>query len=521
LKEYILKYLLFSFQVPIGLLTTTYGAPVDIRSTVTANSDIFANDYHVDLITHTDSERIAERVVHAKGSGAFGYFVVTDDISEYTSAEVFNGIGKKTPVFGRFSTAVQNKGGSELVRENKGLAIKFYTKEGNLDLLCIHIPVYEYRDPIEFTSFIRSVRRNPKTNIFDATSVWDFITLKPELMHAVLWRLSDYGIPYGYRRMDIFPIHAYELNNKHGERFLAKFNFRTELGLANLTADQATAFASQDPDFFTRDLYDSIANKNYPSWRLELDIMPFKNADKLDYNPFDVTRLWKKGTYKTVVVGRLVLDKNTDNFFRDVEQSAFNPGHLVPGIPGPSDFMFKARRVSYRDTHKHRLGSNAELISINLPKYRKTYTRDGKAPVRDNMNDAPNYYPNSFNGPMPFVDTSRPREKTIVLDKTSIDLGPLSYFYNHFVEGEAHRERLASNAASSLVEADKEVVKRALQLMTYIDSDLGKRVTRSYKAARRNAEAAAKLEPKARYEPLAQCMSTYQQRLSRVHSHKP
>ncbi|CAG9787896.1 unnamed protein product [Diatraea saccharalis] len=497
--------------LPIGVLTTTVGAPIDIRNTKSENSDVFVNDYFYDSQFHIDFERIAERVVHSKAIGAFGYFEVTNDVSEYTSADTFNGIGKKTPVFGRFSTARQNLGGPELGRENKGLSLKMYTKEGNLDFLCLHTPVFEYIDPVDFTPFVRANRRNPKTNMFDMTMAWDFLTLKPTVLHPLLWRFSDYGIPYGYRKMDIFPIHAYELNNKHGDRYLAKFNFRTELGLDNLTNAEAQAIASQEPEFFSKDLYNAIANKNYPSWRLEIDIMPLEQAKKLDYNPFDVNRLWKRGTFKTVTIGRLVFDKHSDNHFRDTEQSAFSPSNLVPGIPGPADLMFKARRAAYIHAHANRVGINVENVRINRPIYRKTYVRDGSPPVTDNMNDAPNYYPNTFNGPVPIVDKSRPSEKLIVLDKTSIDFEPLSYFYNHILENDAHRQRMADNTAASLVLVDIEVVKKSIKLLYLADPDLGRKVTQSYKEQRRIANAAAKLDARTRYQPIAQSISELSQ----------
>ncbi|XP_028179556.1 peroxisomal catalase 1-like [Ostrinia furnacalis] len=496
---------------PIGVLTTTAGAPVDIRQTITMNTDIFSNTYHMDTTSNSDVRQIPERTVHARGFGAHGYFEVTHDVSKYTSADVFNGIGKKTPLFGRFSTAIQNKGGQELGREIKGLAVKLYTQEGNLDFLNLHLPVYLYRDPVDFAHFVRSFRRNPKTNVIDYTMIWDFISQRPDVLNNFMWLHSDYGIPDGYRRMDIFPLHTYEITNKHGESFFVKFNFRTELGLANLTTAQAQAIASQDPDYFTRDVYNSIANKKYPSWRLDMDIMTPEQVLHLDYNPFDVTRLWKRGTFKTVTIGRLVLNKHADNDFRDTEQSAYNPANLVPGIPGPVDNMFRARRFAYRDAHKYRLGGNHDNIEINHPKYTKVYNRDGQAPVRDNVHDAPVYYPNTFNGPEPIVDLSHPKVRKHMWDRNSVDLQPNSEFYNDILENDAHRQRLADNLAATLVNVDRRVVKNALSLLSMVSKDLGHRVTVSYKAAQERANAAAKLDAQTRYEPLARCVSLFAQ----------
>lgn len=503
------KNIVFIFQTPIGLLTTSAGAPVDIRSVMTMNTNTLLNTFHMDLTSHGDVEEIPERTVHARGVGAYGYFEVTHDVSKYTSADVFNGIGKKTDFFGRFSTAIQNKGGPELSREMKGLSIKFYTKEGNLDLLCLHLPIYLYRDPVNFTPFVHSFMRNPKTNIYDTTAAWDFMLHRLDILNFYLWINSDFGIPYGYRKMDIFPIHTYEITNKHGESFFAKFNFRSEQGIANLTSAEAAAIASQDPDFYTRDVYNSIANKNYPSWRLDLDIMTLEDATKVDYNPFDVTRLWKKGTYHTVTVGRLVVNRNTENQFRDTEQSAFNPANLVPGIPGPIDDLFRARRFSYRDANRHRLGAGHDNIEVNRPLYRKVYIRDGEAPVKGNMGDAPSYYPNSYNGPEPYVDLSVPKVRLNLYDRNAVDLEPLSDLYNRILQGDAPKQRLATNLARTLMTVDGKIVKQALEVLSLVSKDLGKRVTDAYHRAVAVAREAAKLDPKTRYAPLARCVESF------------
>ncbi|CAG9794587.1 unnamed protein product [Diatraea saccharalis] len=464
---------------PIGIITTEAGVPVDIRDTITLNSDIFNSEFFSDTLTHFDGEPIPERVVHAQGHGAYGYFEVTNDVSKYTSADVFNGIGKKTPVFGRFSTARSSINGNELGRDHKGLAVKMYTKEGNLDFLCVHIPVYDYRDPLDFASFARSTRQNPKTNIPDPNMNVDFALLRPTRVHAIMWRLSDYGIPLGYRRMDIFPIHTYELHNEQGERFFAKFSFRTELGLANLTTAQAVAISIQDPTYFTRDLYNAIANKNYPSWRLEMDIMSYDDVKKLNYNPFDVTRIWTTGTYKTVTIGRLVMDENIDNHFSTAEQSAFNPANVVPGIPGPVDTMFRGRRLAYRDTQNHRLGRNHNKIDVNLPKQQLTYTRDSDPPVRDNMGDAPSFFPNSFNGPVPYVNPSRPSEKLFICEHNVIDFAPAWFFYNYILRDDASRQRLADNIGDVLRTVDTEITERGITMFSWIDEDLGRRIAAS------------------------------------------
>ncbi|XP_063388276.1 catalase-like [Cydia fagiglandana] len=461
---------------PIGVLTTTAGKPVEVRETVTLNTDFFNNQHFWDLQSASDQERIPERTVHARGTGAYGYFEVTNDVSKYTKADVFNGIGKRTPVVVRFSYLIQSRGGVDVVRETGALVSKFYTNEGNLDFLSLSFPVFLYNSPHLFSPLAHAFKRNPKTNILDATSRLDFVTITPETIHQILWLFSDYGVFNGYRHMNAFPIHAYELVNKHGDSYFVRFNFITEQGLELLTDRAAGALRNNDPDYSTRDLYDAIAAGNYPSWTLDIDIIPKSHIPKLNYNPFDMNALWRNGTYHTVTIGRLILNRNPDNNFKDVEQTAFNPGNLVPGIPGPVDDMYKARRFSYRDAQAYRLGINHDKIEVNQPKYRKTYNRDGVPPVLDNMKDAPNYYQNSFNGPIPYVDVAKPKEALSVKFRQSTDLGESSYFYNAYVNTEGKRKRMAANIASVMVNAVEEVQIRWLKILYLIDRDLGARV---------------------------------------------
>lgn len=436
----------------------------------------------MDLNTFFDGERIPERVVHAKGIAVLGYFEVTNNVSKYTSADVFNGIGKKTPVTVRFSSALQNLGGTDLARgEFKGMSIKFYTRQGNLDLLCLHGTPYLYTDALLFSSAMHAFKRNTKTNLYDPTAQWDMATLRPSILHPFLILFSDYGVPDGYRKMDAFPIHTYELSNKNGETHYVRFNFRTEQGLANLTAEQIAAIQGQDLDYYNRDLINAISRKDYPSWRLEMDLMTSQDIRKMNYNPFDVTLNWKKGTYKTIQIGRLVLDQIPQNNYRVGELSAFNPGHLVPGIPGPVDIMFKGRRVFYRDTQNYRLGVNHNKIDINLPYYTKTYGRDGVSPVRNNMRAAPNYFPNSFNGPAPYVDLSKPKNKIIILESNAVDLQGAADFYNQILVSEGEKQRLVNNIAISLERVTSPVLERVMWFMNIIDKDLGRRVTEAIK----------------------------------------
>lgn len=502
------------FQVPIGVLTTSSGEPVEIRDSTTINSDIFSNNYHMEHATHFDSERIAERVVHAKGVGAFGYFEVTHDVSKYTSADVFNQIGKKTPVATRFSISIQNSGGTDLGHDNRGIAVKFYTKEGNLDLLTLHVPVYLYRDPLDFVSFVHAFRRNPRTHLFDFTQNWDFLTLRPASLNAFLWLQSDYGSPEGYRKMDAFPIQTYELNNKHGKKFYARFNFRTEQGLANLTRLQNMAISPLDSDYFNRDLYNAIAEKNYPVWRLEIDVLSEEDVKRAKFNPFDVTVFWRPGTYKRVTIGRLVLDQLVDNDFADVEQAVYNPANLVPGIPGPVDFMFKCRRFAYKDTQNYRIGVNHNKVAVNAPQYAKVYNRDSVPPVSHNMKDVPNYYPNSYNGPIPYVDESRPDRALLVLENNAVDFAEPAYFYNHIIKDDAHRQRLAENLAATLQPVIPNVARRALKLLNLIDKDLGKRTAHALRELQFNA---MKVSNEERWGQNARCFERNPLKILRRH----
>ncbi|XP_075975291.1 catalase-like [Anticarsia gemmatalis] len=460
---------------PIGVLTKVTGEPLDLRDTVTLNTEIFDNRNHFRLTSHLNRERIPERVVHSKGIGSFGYFEVTHDVSRYTKADVFNGIGKRTPLMARFSTARENAGGAEPIRDIKAIAVKMYTKEGNLDFTTFHIPVFTYKDPIDFNGNAHAFRRNPRTRLFDNTMRWDFTT-NLHTLHANLWAMSDYGIPDGYRKTNYFPLHTYEIYNKHGEIFYVKFSYRSELGVYNLTNAQAMAIRAEDRDYYARDLYNAIAAKKYPSWRVEMDILKKDEITKVNYDPFDMTRLWVRGTYKTVPVGRIVINRHVDNHFKDTEHAAFSPDNLVPGISGPHDNIFRSRKLFYPDTQNYRLGVNHDNINVNSPLYVKTYSRDGVPPVLDNMRDAPNYQPNSFNGPMPFVDEARPKVLPIIFHRNAVDLQPIAEFYNEIVESDAHRQRIAENVASALVTVRGDIEKKALRLLTLVDVDLGRRV---------------------------------------------
>ncbi|NDV79074.1 catalase [Dysgonomonas sp. 511] len=385
-------------------MTTNQGIPVDNdqASITTQNQHLtLLSDTHlVEKLAHFDRERIPERVVHAKGAGAHGYFEVTNDVTKYTCASFLSQIGKKTEILARFSTVGGGRGSADTARDPRGFAVKFYTEEGNYDMVGNNTPVFFIRDAIKFPDFIHTQKKNPVSNLDDADAFWDFMSLTPESVHQATILFSDRGTPYSYRHMHGFTSHAYMWYNEKGEHFWIKLHFRTDQGIKNLTRQQATELAGTDPDHATRDLFDSIKRGEHPSWSVYVQIMKPEEADRYGFDAFDVTKTWSQKDYPLIPVGKMVLDRNPENYFTEIEQAAFSPGNLVPGIAISPDKMLQGRVFSYPDTHRHRLGANFDMIPVNAPKTQvRNYQRDGAM----NMHSygAPNYYPNSFDGPAP------------------------------------------------------------------------------------------------------------------------
>ena len=387
-------------------LTTSNGAPVDDNlNSLTAGSDgpILLQDFHlIDKLAHFDRERIPERVVHAKGAGAHGVFEVTDDISKYCKAKLFEGIGKKTPVFMRFSTVGGEKGSADTERDPRGFAVKFYTEEGNWDMVGNNTPVFFIRDPSKFPDFIHTQKRNPQTNLKDADMFWDFLSLTPESCHQVSILFSDRGTPDGYRHMHGYSSHTLKFVNKDGEVYFVKIHIRIDEGVKNLSASDADRLKSEDPDYATRDLFNHIASGKTVNWTFHIQAMPEKDAETYQWNILDITKVWSHKDYPLIKVGTIKLNRNPDNYFAEVEQSAFNPSHMVPGIEPSLDKMLQGRLFSYPDTHRHRLGANYQQLPINCPYATKVrnHQRDGPGTF-DNQGSALNYEPNSFSGPVP------------------------------------------------------------------------------------------------------------------------
>ena len=341
------------------------------------------------------------QVVHAKGAGAFGYFEVTKDVSQYCKAAFLSRVGKRTNVAVRFSTVGGESGSADTVRDPRGFAVKFYTEEGNWDMVGNNTPIFFIRDPILFPSFIHTQKRNPATHCKDPDMMWDFISLRPESTHQVSFLFSDRGIPDGYRHMNGYGSHAFKTVNASGESFYVKWHFKTDQGIRNLPVAKADALASTDPDYSIRDLYNAIAEGDYPSWTLYIQVMTPYEASSCPFDPFDVTKVWPHSAYPLIEVGRMILNRNPENYFAEVEQVAFAPAHMVPGIEPSPDKMLQGRLFSYADTHRHRLGVNYQSIPVNCPYATRvaTYQRDGNMRVDGNGKGKPNYFPNSFGGP--------------------------------------------------------------------------------------------------------------------------
>ncbi|CAG0924634.1 unnamed protein product [Notodromas monacha] len=391
-----------------GVLATATGRPIVNKNasvTVGPRGPLLLQDtVLLDEMSHFDRERIPERAVHAKGAGAFGYFEVTDDIRQYTNASVFSAIGKRTSLAVRFSTVGGESGSADTVRDPRGFAVKFYTEDGNWDLVGNNTPIFFIRDGILFPSFIHTQKRNPQTHLKDADMFWDFLSLRPESTHQVSFLFSDRGIPDGYRHMNGYGSHTFKLVNASGDHVYCKFHFKTDQGIQNLLPDDAADVARDDPDYGIRDLFNAISNGQNPSWTLHIQVMTQAQAESLPWNPFDVTKVWPQGDFPLIRVGKMVLDRNPENYFAEVEQLAFNPANMIPGVEASPDKMLQARLFSYGDTQRHRLGPNHLQIPVNCPMNARTwghYQRDGFMAINGNHGNAPNYFPNSFSGPSP------------------------------------------------------------------------------------------------------------------------
>ncbi len=382
-------------------LTTAAGAPVpDNQNVLTAGPrgpQLLQDVWFLEKLAHFDREVIPERRMHAKGSGAFGTFTVTHDVTPYTRARLFAEVGKKTEVFVRFSTVAGERGAADAERDIRGFAVKFYTEEGNWDLVGNNTPVFFLRDPLKFPDLNHAVKRDPCTNLRSARNNWDFWTLLPEALHQVTITMSDRGIPASYRHMHGFGSHTFSFLNAEGARFWVKFHLRCQQGIKNLTDAEAEALVGKDRESHQRDLFDAIARGDFPRWALFVQILPEADAASMPFNPFDLTKVWSHKTHPLHAVGILELNRNPANYHADVEQAAFNPANLVPGIGLSPDKMLQGRLFSYGDAQRYRLGVNHGQIPVNAPRCPvHSYHRDGAMRVDGNHGATLGYEPNSY-----------------------------------------------------------------------------------------------------------------------------
>ncbi len=382
-------------------LTSASGSPYfenENSMSVGQRGPLLLQDYILhEKMAHFNRERIPERVVHAKGSGAFGTFTVTNDITKYTRAKLFNEVGKQTRIFLRFSTVGGEKGSADTERDPRGFALKFYTEDGNWDLVGNNTPVFFVKDPKKFGDFIHTQKRDPYTNCKSATMMWDYWSLNPESLHQVLILMSDRGTPDGYRHMNGYGSHTFSLINADNERVWVKFHFKTAQGIKNFINDEAVKMKGLDPDYAQRDLVRAIDNGDFPRWNMKIQVMTNEQAKTYKWNPFDLTKVWPHADFPLIDVGTIELNQNPDNYFADVEQSAFAPAHVVDGISYSPDRMLQGRLLSYPDAHRYRLGGNYEQIPVNRCPYAvNNYQRDGQMRVDGNGGRNPNYFPNSF-----------------------------------------------------------------------------------------------------------------------------
>ncbi|KAB8032133.1 catalase [Fluviispira multicolorata] len=463
-------------------ISTNSGAPIPSNEHLLTAGDrgpaLLQDYFFIEKIAHFDRERIPERVVHAKGAGAFGYFEVTHEVSKYTKADFLREVGLKTDIFVRFSTVGGEKGSSDFDRDPRGFAIKFYTQEGNYDLVGNNLPVFFIRDPLKFPDMVHTHKRNPQSNLKDANAFWDFNSLSPETVHMLTMLFSDRGTPKTYRNMHGFGVHTFKFVNKKNESFFIKWHLKTDAGIQTYSASEA---AHADVDGATRDLFEHIKKGGKATWKVYIQVMPTKEANTYKYNPFDPTKVWLYSDYPLIPVGKLILNRNPENFFQDVEQAAFTPANLVPGIEASPDKLLQGRIFSYADTQRHRLGPNYALLPVNCPYSKKisNYQRDGAMRIDGNGGSTINYSPNSYGGPRSNPLTT---EQPIALVGNSgrteypkkDDFVQAGLLYEVFSEEE--KKALTSNIAGHMKPVEKEIKVRQLSYFYQANKDYALRI---------------------------------------------
>lgn len=469
-------------------MTTTGGNPIgDNQNSLSAGArgPLLMQDYQlIEKLAHQNRERIPERTVHAKGSGAFGTLKITHDISKYTKAKVLQ-LGEKTPMLIRFSTVAGERGAADAERDVRGFAMKFYTKEGNWDLVGNNTPVFFIKDPLKFPDFIHTQKRHPRTNMRSTTAMWDFWSLSPETLHQVTILMSDRGIPKTLRNMNGYGSHTYSLINDKNERVYVKFHFKTAQGIETMSNREAEEVVSKDRESSQRDLYESIESGNFPKWNFQIQIMTDEQTKNASFNPFDLTKVWPHADYPMIDVGEFELNKNPENYFAQIEQSAFSPSNVVPGISWSPDKMLHARIMSYADAHRYRIGTHYEKLPVNRPIVDvDTYHADGPMQFDEPKGSDAYYEPNSFNGPL--------EDKQYIEPSYSLDGD--AYRHNHREDSDDYysqpralfnlmngyqKQQLFSNTAEAMSGVPKNIVDRQLALFEKVDPKYAEGVSKA------------------------------------------
>ncbi len=469
-------------------LTTSAGAPVGDNQhsiTIGPRGPLLLQDYQlIEKLTHQNRERIPERVVHAKGWGAFGTFTVTSDaVREYTNAALFGEVGKQTDLLLRFSTVAGEQGAADAERDVRGFSLKFYTEEGNWDLVGNNTPVFFVRDPRKFPDFIRTQKRHPRTNMRSPTAMWDFWSLEPQSMHQIMILFSDRGLPVAPQYMNGYGSHTYSFWNDAGERYWVKFHFKTQQGHKHYTNAEAGEVIGKSRESYQEELYGAIHNGNFPKWTMYVQVMAEDDTDRHWYNPFDLTKVWPHADYPLIEVGEIELNRNPDNYFAQVEQAAFSPSNVVRGISFSPDKMLQARIFSYADAHRHRLGTHYEALPVNRPKSPvHTYHKDGLMRFMEDKNDWPDAYyePNSFGGPVEDPRFKEPPLKVEGLaDHWDHSIGNDDFrqprdLWTMFDEGQ--KDRTAGNFAAAMHGIPQFIIDRQMVHFEAVDPNLAERI---------------------------------------------
>ncbi|MBV2363875.1 catalase [Streptomonospora nanhaiensis] len=475
-------------SVPYSTDDAGHPAPSDgLSQSVGPNGPLLLQDHFlIQKMAHFNRERVPERVVHAKGGGAFGELEITEDVSAYTKADLFQK-GRKTPLLLRFSTVAGELGSADTARDPRGFALKFYTEHGNYDIVGNNTPIFFIRDPSKFSDFIHSQKRRADNQLRDNNMQWDFWTLNPESAHQVSFLMTDRGTPKSWRHMHGFGSHTFMWYNANGEKFWVKYHFKTEQGIENLTAAEAKAMEAEDPDAHRRDLWEAIARGEFPSWTVNVQIMPFEDAADYRFNPFDLTKVWPHSDYPEITIGRFTLNRNPSNYFAEIEQAGFEPSNLVPGIGGSPDKMLQGRLFSYPDAHRYRIGPNYLQLPVNQPKVEvRSYNFDGPMAYRNGAD--PVYAPNTVGGPAAAVDLYEAEgyqvsgeivRSAYELHKEDDDFGQARALWEK-VLSEPERANMVSNIVghASAPEVTADMKKRVVEYWTNVHPDLGSGVAK-------------------------------------------